>query len=1238
MDPTNINRSAQGLQSGITSTALKIAQINLHHSKKATYTYCRDIKMRHTSITFIQEPWRRGSKIHGFGQLHNRLFYHKKGVCPRAAIHISPDVNALILNQLTDDDLVTVRICRSQMEGGDFLIVSAYLPYDSPQPPPGPTLMGVLEFSKRERIPLLIGTDANSHHTIWGSSDINLRGEQLLQFLLSSDLMILNKGGRPTFGNSAREECIDLTLASCGWLADSIRSWRVTDEETFSDHKLIRFDLVGSFPQRKPFRNPRKTDWNLYRRLLTESLDDIEHLDRYVTKDSLEIVNEKLTEAMVQAFEASCPLINPKPLYKNSLWSNDLDSKKKELRKAWNRAGKPNEHQEENKLRHRELLKEYKQAQEDLKERSKRQFFEEANSIPSYARIHKLLAKDNTSQVGSLLKPDGTYTRDSKETAEHLLETHFPDSYHPSINGRLGSDCSTHSPSRKDWQFAEKLTKRGKTRWAIFKFYSFKSAGLDGIFPALLKEGIGVLLDRLRSVFKSSIALGHIPKLWEKVRVAFIPKPGKASHCEAKDFRPISLTSFLLKALERLLDFYIRDEVLKKFPLHANQHAYQTGKSTDTALHQMTHKIESILKNGGVALGCFMDIEGAFDNTDFEVIAKAARDREMDDVAIRWIVRMLSSRTVEATICGSSIKLGVTRGCPQGGILSPILWCMVIDSLLAKLNDSGLFAQGYSDDVSTLICGNFVATIGDLMRTAIKLIEAWCLECKLKVNPVKTKMIFFSKRKAEAASALGTFKVFGTVVDLRATVKYLGVIFDHKLTWIAHLEEKLNKGISIFWLCRNAFGRTWGLSPRAIWWLYTAIVRPILCHGGLVWWPRVELLTARKRLDKLQRLACLCMTGVKNSTATMALEALLSIPPLDLFVKSVAFNASVNVKCNGWWSSVENVGHCSIVNLIDDVRLLMPSDQIRTVYMLDDNFDWIIPEEREWLEEQRIYPPSDSIVCFTDGSRRDGLSGAGYFCESLKLERSISTGALATVFQTELIAISELCEDEKLSEVSGKKICICSDSQSAIQAVSSPCIRSQTVLECKQALNRLGESNTVTVIWVPGHEGISGNEKADRLAGKGATSNFIGPEPARGISAITRKSIVNSWLLKEHLKRWLSYDGAKHTKFFCHSPSKAVGQTLLDLCRRDIKRVIEAITNHCGLNKYLFDINCTDNPMCLCGLSEETGFHVISACPRYRLFRRTILGKPELDMSDLNLNSMDLTNLAIFLEKTRRFP
>jgi hypothetical protein len=66
-----------------------------------------------------------------------------------------------------------------------------------------------------------------------------------------------------------------------------------------------------------------------------------------------------------------------------------------------------------------------------------------------------------------------------------------------------------------------------------------------------------------------------------------IPKPGRDTCGRPKGYRPISLTSFLLKTMERPVDRFMRDEMVISTPLHPNQHAYQAGKSTETALHQL---------------------------------------------------------------------------------------------------------------------------------------------------------------------------------------------------------------------------------------------------------------------------------------------------------------------------------------------------------------------------------------------------------------------------------------------------------------------------------------------------------------------------------------------------------------------------------------------------------------------------------------------------------------------------
>ena len=93
----------------------------------------------------------------------------------------------------------------------------------------------------------------------------------------------------------------------------------------------------------------------------------------------------------------------------------------------------------------------------------------------------------------------------------------------------------------------------------IDSFTPYKSSGMDGMFPALLQEGRGIHIPYLVKIFRTCLATGYVPAMWRQVKVVFIPKPGRSSYSGPKDFRPISLTSFLLKTMERLVDRFLRD-------------------------------------------------------------------------------------------------------------------------------------------------------------------------------------------------------------------------------------------------------------------------------------------------------------------------------------------------------------------------------------------------------------------------------------------------------------------------------------------------------------------------------------------------------------------------------------------------------------------------------------------------------------------------------------------------------
>ena len=124
-------------------------------------------------------------------------------------------------------------------KGGDsFVFVSAYMAAEEPAPPN--LLRDLLVFAESEQIPTIVGLDANTHHTTWGSSNINPRGEDLLAYCVSADLNFCNVCNKPTFRTKTREGVLGLTLVNrCAW--DRVVGWNVSVVPSFSDHRYIRF-------------------------------------------------------------------------------------------------------------------------------------------------------------------------------------------------------------------------------------------------------------------------------------------------------------------------------------------------------------------------------------------------------------------------------------------------------------------------------------------------------------------------------------------------------------------------------------------------------------------------------------------------------------------------------------------------------------------------------------------------------------------------------------------------------------------------------------------------------------------------------------------------------------------------------------------------------------------------------------------------------------------------------------
>ena len=271
---------------------------------------------------------------------------------------------------------------------------------------------------------------------------------------------------------------------------------------------------------------------------------------------------------------------------------------------------------------------------------------------------------------------------------------------------------------------------------------------------------------------------------------------------------------------------------------------------------------------------------------------------------------------------------------------------------------------------------------------------------------------------------------------------------------------------------------------------------------------------------------------------------------------------------------------------------------------------------------------------FTDGSRADSGTGSGIFGKRPNKSFSFPLGKFATVFQSEIYAIFQCACENIRRAYKNKRILICFDSQAALKALSGPKVTSGLVAECLNALLALASLNEVTLIWVPGHCGIPGNEEADKLARQASATPLLGPEPALAIHKCLAREAMKNWTESQHYKAWKNLPGHRHGKLFIDKPCKKRADDLLKLGRHQLKMIVAILTGHAPVRKHLHlmglfngDLTCR-----FCRMETETVQHIICCCEALARQRYNAFGKLIAEPKDISTASTK--DLCLFIRGT----
>ena len=228
-----------------------------------------------------------------------------------------------------------------------------------------------------------------------------------------------------------------------------------------------------------------------------------------------------------------------------------------------------------------------------------------------------------------------------------------------------------------------------------------------------------------------------------------------------------------------------------------------------------------------------------------------------------------------------------------------------------------------------------------------------------------------------------------------------------------------------------------------------------------------------------------------------------------------------------------------------------------------------------------------------------------------------------SIYQAEAKAIETAALTLLNHNIMNEKIYIYSDSQAVLKALTKKSIKNEFILNCQRALNDLGTSNKLTIIWVPGHAGHEGNEMADKLAKEGSLKE-VGDQKytAPHANAILKIEKYSKRQIIKQYKKTSEHSQVITNKILekANMNIKKVKKIFIELNVEDIGILSRVLSGHNNLNYHQnriqlsYDTGCE---YCEDKKAEETTEHILTKCPKFSSIRKEKMGDYYIKTEDI---------------------
>ena len=406
---------------------------------------------------------------------------------------------------------------------------------------------------------------------------------------------------------------------------------------------------------------------------------------------------------------------------------------------------------------------------------------------------------------------------------------------------------------------------------AIKRMKAKGAAGPDDIPPTFLKNLGEVALTELLGIMNQSFQTGIVPKTWRHALIIPILKNGKSAS-KMESYRPISLTSVVVKTLERLIMNRLYYEAETKEWISNKQAGFRAQRSCEDQVLRMVQGVSDNFqeKPSKRTVMALIDYSKAYDRVWREDLLLDLIHLGCPMQMVRWFRGFLCERTGQVKYNGAlSRKKIIPQGLPQGAVTSPVLFLIYINGLVDVIPDD-MEAALFADDASFWYADSDLNKANRKIQECMDAVVKWSDEKKMAINVEKSEITFFSTDTKEAKWR-PNIKALNKDVPFNPTPKFLGVHLDRTLSFAKHVKVVTEKVKSRNRMLASLTSKKWGWKKKSMKKVYTTMQRSVMDYAAASWQPWLSKSQFGK-LEKAQNSSLRIMSGQYASTPLEALR------------------------------------------------------------------------------------------------------------------------------------------------------------------------------------------------------------------------------------------------------------------------------------------------------------------------------------------------------------------------------